>query len=113
MYKRNLKRGRASVPTVTALVFVPILAVACFFFAIKFYELVVVPTYDANGVFAVTPIVNYLLAGLGFLCLLGWAAHNGMFHDIEQPKCTMLDNELRLDENSEPYMKWNPTQDRS
>jgi hypothetical protein len=41
--------------------------------------------------------VNYLLAGIGFLCLLGWATLNGMFHDVEQPKRTMLENEERLD----------------
>jgi len=30
--------------------------------------------------------------------LFFWAAANGMFHDIERPKYTMLDNERRLDE---------------
>jgi hypothetical protein len=29
--------------------------------------------------------------------MLGWATYNGMFHDIERPKITMLENEERLD----------------
>jgi hypothetical protein len=53
---------------------------------------------DAEGVFAVTPIVNYLLATAGFFFLLCWAAANGMFRDIEKPKETMLANERFLDE---------------
>jgi hypothetical protein len=82
---------------IVALTFLPVLAATCYFFGIKFYELVRVATYDADGAFAVTPIVNYLLAGLGFLCMLGWATYNGMFRDIERPKITMLENEERLD----------------
>ena len=54
----------------------------------------------ANGAFALTPVTNYLFASLGFLCLFGWAAANGMFHDIERPKRTMLENEQRLDKES-------------
>jgi nitrogen fixation-related uncharacterized protein len=38
-----------------------------------------------------------LLASFGFLLLFGWAAANGMFHDIEGPKYTMLVNENLLD----------------
>ena len=41
--------------------------------------------------------MNYLLASFGFLLLFVWAAANGMFHDIEGPKYTMLVNEDRLD----------------
>ena len=41
---------------------------------------------DVDGAFAISPILNYLLASLGFLCLFGWAAVDGMFRDIEQPK---------------------------
>jgi len=69
-------------------------------FGMKFFEFIMVVYGDEEGVFAVTPIVNYLLASLGFLCLLGWAAAHGMFHDIEQPKRTMLDIERQLDEAS-------------
>lgn len=82
---------------VVTIMFVPVLVATCYFFGIKFYELVRVAVYEPDGAFAVTPIVNYLLAGLGFLCMLGWATYNGMFRDIERPKITMLDNEQRLD----------------
>ena len=81
-------------------------------FGTKFYEFVVLARGDVEGVFAVTPVINYLMASLGFLCLLGWAAANGMFRDIEQPKLTMLENEERLDAESNaalPYAqrtKW-------
>ena len=70
---------------------------ALFGFSIKFYELVRVFQGDASGAFAVTPIVNYLLAGCGFVLLFGWAAKNGMFRDIERPKFQVLENEARLD----------------
>lgn len=66
-------------------------------FGSKFWELVVICRGDMTGAFAIAPIVNYLLASAGFLLLLGWAAANGMFHDIERPKQTMLDHERRLD----------------
>lgn len=41
---------------------------------------------DSERVFAITPLANYLFASLGFLCLMFWAAFQGMFRDIEQPK---------------------------
>lgn len=70
---------------------------AMFGFGTKFYELIRVFQGDSAGAFAVTPIVNYLLAGCGFVMLFAWAARNGMFRDIERPKFEMLDNERRLD----------------
>lgn len=66
-------------------------------FGQKFYELCMLID-DDQGAFAVMPVVNYLLASIGFLFLLGWAVFNGMFHDIEKPKYTMLQNEQMLDE---------------
>ena len=66
-------------------------------FADKFYQLVLLCQGNTEGAFAITPVVNYLLASLGFFCLLCWAAFNGMFRDIEQPKRQMLDTEARLD----------------
>ena len=54
----------------------------------------------ADAAFAVAPVVNYLLASLGFLCLVGWAACHRMFHDIEGPKYAMLETEARLDAES-------------
>ena len=50
-----------------------------------------------DGIFAVTPLVNYLLASAGFLCLLLWAAAHGMFTNIERPKQTMLEINDQLD----------------
>lgn len=74
----------------------------CFFgFGSKFIELVRLVTSDNSaaqeGIFAVAPLVNYLLASAGFLCLLGWATIHGMFRDIERPKDTMLEVNARLD----------------
>ena len=66
-------------------------------FGMKFIEFIAVFRGDAEGAFAVAPILNYLLASAGFLLLFSWAAANGMFHNIEQPKQTMLDNEALLD----------------
>lgn len=53
---------------------------------------------DEQGSFALMPIVNYLLTSLGFFFLLLWAATQGMFHDIENPKHALLRNEELLDE---------------
>lgn len=80
---------------IVAIVF--FLGPAMFGFATKFYELIRVFQGDPSGAFAITPIVNYLLAGCGFLMLFAWAARNGMFRDIEAPKFQMLENERRLD----------------
>jgi hypothetical protein len=112
---RDRHQGDGSIlSTIVVLVFLPILGVVCIFFAIKFYELWKVARYDPNGAFAVTPIVNYLLAGIGFLFLLGWAAYNGMFHDIEKPKRTMLEIEERLDAQSDDDVyDWNECKERS
>lgn len=63
----------------------------------KFIELVHVFRGEAGGAFAVAPIMNYLLASLGFFCLLLWAARRGMFRDIESPKLQMLEQESMLD----------------
>lgn len=82
---------------VVLLLFVPIMLATCLCFGIKFWDLICVAAYEPDGAFAVTPIMNYLLAGIGFLLMLGWAACNGMFRDIERPKITMLENEERLD----------------
>jgi hypothetical protein len=80
---------------------VVILGFCCFGFGSKFIELVrlVVSDSDAadEGIFAVAPLMNYLLASAGFLCLLGWATLHGMFRDIEQPKQTMLEVNAQLD----------------
>lgn len=84
-------------PALRALAAVVILVPCLYGFGSKFVELVALARGDADGAFAIAPIVNYLLASAGFLLLFGWAAFNGMFRDIEQPKHMMLDNERRLD----------------
>lgn len=70
-------------------------------FVMKFMKLVDLTQGGAtDGEFAITPVVNYLLASLGFFFLLLWAAINGMFNDLEKPKYSMLENEERLDADS-------------
>ena len=66
-------------------------------FIAKFIEFIHTFRGEADGVFAITPMVNYTLASLGFLCMLIWATYNGMFRDIESPKETMLVREAFLD----------------
>ena len=78
----------------------------CFYgFGTKFLDFVRLVTSDEvavrEGIFAVTPLMNYLLASAGFLCLLGWAAAHGMFRQIEQPKQTMLEINAKLDSESD------------
>ena len=63
----------------------------------KFIEFVHIYRGEAGGEFAVAPILNYLLASLGFFSMLLWALRNGMFHDIERPKAQFLENEALLD----------------
>ena len=76
---------------------VPILLFSGLGFAAKFVEFVNTFRGESEGAFAITPMVNYLLASAGFFCLLVWATLNGMFADIEAPKHTMLDIDAELD----------------
>ena len=82
---------------VTLLMALAVLLPSLYGFGTKFLEFVALYRGDVEGVFAISPILNYLLASIGFLLLFGWAALGGMFHDIEQPKYTLLENEARLD----------------
>jgi hypothetical protein len=82
---------------ITLLLAVLILIPSGYGFAGKFIELVRVYRGEADGAFAVAPMMNYLLASLGFFCLLLWAAAHGMFRDIESPKYDMLAHEELLD----------------
>jgi hypothetical protein len=90
----NKSRTRAIVTLALAVL---ILVPSMLGFVAKFSEFIQTFRGETGGVFAITPMVNYLLASLGFLCLLFWAAFNGMFHDIEKPKYTMLERENELD----------------
>lgn len=80
---------------------VVIIGFCAYGFGSKFIELVRLVVGDSTvaseGVFAVAPLANYVLASAGFLCLMGWAAANGMFYNIEGPKRTMLQSEETLD----------------
>ena len=82
---------------ITLIFAVPILVFSGLGFAAKFIEFIHTFQDQSEGAFAITPMVNYLLASAGFFCLLVWATLNGMFHDIEQPKHTMLENDAALD----------------
>ena len=75
-------------------------------FGNKFRELVIL-AWDEEGSFAVMPLLNYLLASVGFMFLLFWAAYHGMFHDIEKPKFAMLERERELDEAEKTEQFWN------
>ncbi len=88
---------------ITLLLAIAILVPSLFGFGSKFREFIILARGDVDGAFAISPVVNYLLASLGFLCLFCWAVLNGMFHDIEGPKRTMLENERRLDRQTKPH----------
>lgn len=77
-----------------ALVLIPTIAA----FGNKFLDLILVVQADEEGAFAVTPIVNYLFATAGFLCLFFWTAMQGAFQDLDAPSRTMFENEQRLDQ---------------
>ncbi|MHC4233931.1 MAG: hypothetical protein ACYSUQ_02330 [Planctomycetota bacterium] len=76
---------------------VVIVVPAGFGFINKLVEFFHTLTADQAGAFSIIPISNYLLATLGFACLLIWAVAQGMFRDIEGPKYTMLDREAELE----------------
>jgi hypothetical protein len=82
---------------ITLLLAVLILVPSGYGFVGKFIELIRVYRGESDGAFAVAPMINYLLASLGFGCLLLWAAAQGMFRDIEGPKHDMLLQEELLD----------------
>jgi hypothetical protein len=91
------KQGNRMQMRITLLLAVLILIPSGYGFAGKFIELIRVYRGEAEGAFAVAPVMNYLLASLGFFCLLLWAAAHGMFRDIESPKYEMLQHEELLD----------------
>lgn len=82
---------------VVLLMAVAVLVPSLYGFGTKFLEFVALYRGEADGAFAISPILNYLLASLGFLFLFGWAVMSGMFRDVERPKYTMLENEALLD----------------
>jgi hypothetical protein len=86
---------------------VAVLIPSLYGFSGKFIEFINVFRGESDGVFAITPVVNYLLASLGFFCLFGWAIMHGMFSDIERPKHKFLEQEAWLDS------QWQPGQQRT
>jgi hypothetical protein len=93
--KRATTKSQQIMTAVFALV---ILIPSLIGFGNKFREFIALFRGDVDGVFAITPIMNYLLASLGFFCLFCWAILHGMFRDIERPKTTLLETERMLDE---------------
>ncbi len=85
---------------VTGILAVLILVPSLWGFGMKLNEFIALVRGDVDGVFAISPVANYLLASLGFFCLLLWATLNGMFRDIEEPKYHMLEQESQLDKAS-------------
>ena len=86
----------------TTLVFALAILIPCGFgFSRKFQELLALSRGGSDGAFAILPVVNYLLAGLGFFFLFCWAIANGMFGDIERPKYAMLETERLLDDEDD------------
>ena len=103
-----MKRDQESTRThriVMLLMALAVLVPSLYGFGTKFLEFIALYRGDVEGAFAISPIVNYLLASLGFLLLFSWAAVGGMFHDIEQPKFTMLENEARLDQDESEFVQ--------
>lgn len=48
-------------------------------FANKFLDLIIIAQGDEEGAFALTPMINYLLATAGFFCMLMYAVAQGRF----------------------------------
>jgi hypothetical protein len=92
--------GRSMAWTVTIVFGVLILIPSMLGFVMKFGELMALTKGVSDGGFAITPVINYLLASAGFFFLLLWAALNGMFRDLERPKYLMLENEQELDSHA-------------
>ncbi len=98
----TIRRARPASQWVMLVMAAAVLVPCLLGFGTKFLEFIALYRGDAEGAFAISPILNYLLASFGFLLLFGWAALGGMFHDVEAPKYTMLENETLLDEDALP-----------
>ncbi len=48
-------------------------------------------------VFAISPLVTYLIVAAGFACMFLWAFFSGQFRDIEGPKYRMLELQRQFD----------------
>lgn len=87
--------------TITIILALIILPVSFLGFGAKIVEIIAVLTGEPDGIFTLSPLLNYFLASMGFACILCWAMFQGMFHDIEKPKFAMLDMERQLEGEGE------------
>jgi hypothetical protein len=82
----------------TTALFAALILIPCFVaFSNKLREFILLYRHQVDGVFAISPIVNYLLASLGFFFLFWWGICNGMFSQMEEPKRSFLEQERKLD----------------
>jgi nitrogen fixation-related uncharacterized protein len=86
---------------ITAILAVLIIIPSIYGFGSKLLEFIALVRGDVDGIFAISPVANYLFASTGFFFLLLWATANGMFHDIEAPKFDLLDQEEKLDQHEQ------------
>lgn len=108
MSRRN--RSQSRMRLVMWVMAAAVLLPSLYGFGTKFLEFIALYRGDAEGAFAISPVLNYLLASVGFLCLFGWALLRGMFRDVERPKYTLLENEARLDAGAPWYEALKPGQ---
>ena len=48
-------------------------------------------------IFAIAPLLTYLIVATGFACLFLWAYFSGQFRNVEGPKYRMLELQDRID----------------
>jgi hypothetical protein len=100
--KRPARLGGSSFWTTA--IFAMLILIPCFVaFSNKLREFILLYRHQVDGIFAISPIVNYLLASLGFFFLFWWGVCNGMFSQMEQPKRSFLEQERRLDAEQARY----------
>lgn len=51
----------------------------------------------SNVLFAIAPLLTYLIVAAGFACLFLWAYLTGQFRDVERPKFRMLEMQDAFD----------------
>jgi hypothetical protein len=90
------KNGNTLRTSVLIVMSVGILVPSMLGFVAKFIEFIHTFRGSTDGAFAITPMLNYLLASMGFFCMLVWAIFNGMFRDMEGPKFDILELEDEL-----------------
>lgn len=99
---QSKKLGGSSVWT--TVIFALLILIPCFVaFSNKLREFILLYSGQVDGVFAISPIVNYLLASLGFFFLFWWGICNGMFARMEEPKRDFLVQEWQLDQAQADY----------